>query len=181
MERLVTQIIEEIVATVPGVEQITSTSSEGNSRVRVSFVWGTQIDMAAIDVQSKLEHEIDELPEDVVRPQVRKFDIASFPVVILGVSSVLDPVELTELIENQIRYRFARIPGVAQVDIFGGFNREVRIELDPDRIRAVGLPLDRVLDAIRDANLDLPAGKVTGFGYIRSSLSRVRVSRGRRI
>ncbi len=165
MERLVTQIIEEIVATVPGVEQITSTSSEGNSRVRVSFVWGTQIDMAAIDVQSKLEHEIDELPEDVVRPQVRKFDIASFPVVILGVSSVLDPVELTELIENQIRYRFARIPGVAQVDVFGGFNREVRIELDPDRIKAVGLPLDRVLDAIRDANLDLPAGKIEQGRY----------------
>jgi HAE1 family hydrophobic/amphiphilic exporter-1 len=165
MERLVTQTLEEIVATVPGVEQITSTSSEGNSRVRVSFVWGTQIDMAAIDVQSKLEHEIDELPEDVVRPQIRKFDIASYPVVILGVSSGLDPVELTELIENQIRYRFARIPGVAQVDVFGGFNREVRIELDPDRIKAVGLPLDRVLDAIRDANLDLPAGKIEQGSY----------------
>ncbi|MEJ2168977.1 MAG: efflux RND transporter permease subunit, partial [Desulfobacterales bacterium] len=119
MERLVTQILEEVVATVPGVEQITSTSSEGNSRVRVSFVWGTQIDTAAIDLQSKIEDEINELPEDVVRPRIRKFDIASFPVVILGVSSGLDPVELTELIENQIRYRFARIPGVAQVDVFG--------------------------------------------------------------
>ncbi len=165
MERLVTQIIEEIVATVPGVEQITSTSSEGQSTVRVSFVWGTEIDTAAIDVQGKLEDEIDELPEDVVRPRIRKFDIASFPVVILGVSSNLDPVELTEIIENQIRYRFARIPGVAQVDVFGGFNREVRIELDPDRIKAVGLPLDGVLDAISDANLDLPAGKIEQGRY----------------
>jgi HAE1 family hydrophobic/amphiphilic exporter-1 len=165
MERLVTQIIEEIVATVPGVEEITSTSSEGQSTVRVSFVWGTEIDTAAIDVQGKLEDEINELPEDVVRPRIRKFDIASFPVVILGVSSSLDPVELTELIEVQIRYRFARIPGVAQVDVFGGFNREVRIELDPDRIKAVGLPLDRVLDAIGDANLDLPAGKIEQGRY----------------
>jgi len=74
-------------------------------------------------------------------------------------------VELTELIEVQIRYRFARIPGVAQVDVFGGFNREVRIELDPDRIKAVGLPLDRVLDAIGDANLDLPAGKIEQGRY----------------
>jgi HAE1 family hydrophobic/amphiphilic exporter-1 len=119
MERLVTQIIEEIVATVPGVEQIMSTSSEGNSSVRVSFVWGTQIDAAAIDVQGMLEDEINELPDDIVRPRVRKFDIASFPVVILGISSNLDPVELTELIEVQIRYRFARIPGVAQVDTWG--------------------------------------------------------------
>jgi len=165
MERLVTQILEEIVATVPGVEEITSSSSEGRSTVRVSFVWGTEIDTAAIDVQSKLEDEINELPDDIVRPRIRKFDIASYPVVILGVSSDLDPVELTELIEVQIRYRFARIPGVAQVDVFGGFNREVRIELDPDRIKAVGLPLDRVLEAIRDANLDLPAGKIEQGRY----------------
>jgi len=165
MERLVTQIIEEIVATVPGVEEITSSSSEGRSRVRVSFVWGTEIDTASIDVQGKLEDEINELPDDVVRPRVRKFDIASFPIVILGISSNLDPVELTELIEVQIRYRFARIPGVAQVDVWGGFNREVRIELDPDRITAAGLPLDRVLDAIRDANLDLPAGKIEQGRY----------------
>jgi len=165
MERLVTQIIEEIVATVPGVEEITSSSSEGRSSVRVSFVWGTEIDTAAIDVQGKLEDEINELPEDIVRPRIRKFDIASFPVVLLGISSNLDPVELTELIEVQIRYRFARIPGVAQVDVWGGFNREVRIELDPDRIKAVGLPLDRVLEAIRDANLDLPAGKIEQGRY----------------
>jgi HAE1 family hydrophobic/amphiphilic exporter-1 len=165
MERLVTQIIEEIVATVPGVEEITSSSSEGRSTVRVSFVWGTEIDTAAIDVQGKLEDEINELPDDIVRPRIRKFDIASFPVVLLGISSNLDPVELTELIEVQIRYRFARIPGVAQVDVWGGFNREVRIELDPDRIKAVGLPLDRVLEAIRDANLDLPAGKIEQGRY----------------
>jgi HAE1 family hydrophobic/amphiphilic exporter-1 len=165
MERLVTQIIEEIVATVPGVEEITSTSSEGRSTVRVSFVWGTEIDTAAIDVQGKLEDEINELPDDIVRPRIRKFDIASFPVVLLGVSSNLDPVELTELIEVQIRYRFARIPDVAQVDVWGGFNREVRIELDPDRIKAVGLPLDQVIEAIRDANLDLPAGKIEQGRY----------------
>jgi HAE1 family hydrophobic/amphiphilic exporter-1 len=165
MERLITQIIEEIVATVPGVEEISSTSSEGQSTVRVSFAWGTEIDTAAIDVQGKLEDEINELPDDIVRPRIRKFDIASFPIVILGVSSNLDPVELTELIEVQIRYRFARIAGVAQVDVFGGFNREVRIELDPDQIKAAGLPLDQVLEAIRDANLDLPAGKIEQGRY----------------
>ena len=165
MERLVTQIIEEIVATVPGVEEIMSTSSEGNSSVRVSFVWGTKIDAAAIDVQGMLEDEINELPEDIVRPRVRKFDIASFPVVILGISSNLDPVELTELIEVQIRYRFARIPGVAQVDVWGGFNREVRIELDPDRVKALGLSMDHVIAALKDANLDLPTGKIEQGQY----------------
>lgn len=165
MERLVTQIVEEIIATVPGVEDMTSQSSEGNSTVRVSFSWGTDIDTAALDVQAQLEDEINELPEDVVRPRVSKFDIASFPVVLLGISSSLDPVELTQLVEDQVRYRFGRLPGVAQVDLWGGFNREVRVELDPDRIKALGLPLDQMLQAIRNANLDLPAGKLEQGRY----------------
>ena len=160
VERLVTQIIEEVVATVPGVEEITSESSEGSSSVSVRFAWGTNLDAASIELSSRLEGELEELPEEVVRPQIRKFDIASFPVVILGISSKLDPVELTRLVEEQIRYRFARVPGVAQVDVWGGFTREVRIELDPDRINALGLPLDMVLHAVRDSNLDRPAGKL---------------------
>jgi HAE1 family hydrophobic/amphiphilic exporter-1 len=165
MEGLVTQIIEEIVATVPGVEELSSTSYEGNSSVKVSFSWGTSIDAVAVDVRATLEDEINELPDDVVGPRVSKFDVDTFPVVILGISSRLDPVELTRIVENQIRYRFARIAGVAQVDPWGGFNRELRVELDPAKINALGLSLDSVLDAIRDANLDRPAGKIQQGSY----------------
>lgn len=165
MERLVTQIVEEILATVPGVEEMTSSSSEGNSRIRVTFVWGTDIDVAATEVRARLEDELDELPEEVERLQIRKFDVNSFPVVLLGIASKLDPVELTTLIEDQVRYRFARLPGVAQVDMWGGYNREVRVELDPGRVRALGLPLNQVLQAIRDANLDLPAGEIEAGRY----------------
>ncbi|MEL6760709.1 MAG: efflux RND transporter permease subunit, partial [Myxococcota bacterium] len=128
MERTVTQIVEEIIATVPGVEEISSVSSESNSEIRVTFGWGTDIDTAALEVRSRLEDELDELPEDIVRPSIRTFDIASFPVVLLGISSRLDPVELTEIVENQLRYRFTRIPEVAQADLWGGFEREIRIE-----------------------------------------------------
>jgi HAE1 family hydrophobic/amphiphilic exporter-1 len=165
MERLVTQIVEEIVATVPGVEEMTSRSYEGNSSVRVSFGWGSQIDNVAVDVQATLTDEISELPDDVVGPRVNKFDVDSFPVVLLGISSPLDPVELTQLVEDQIRYRFARIPGVAQVDPWGGFTRQVRVELDPAKLNALGLPLNDMLDAIRNANLDLPAGKIERGRY----------------
>jgi len=165
MERMVTQIIEEIVATVPGVEEISSTSSTGRSDIRVRFAWGESIDNAALELRARLEDELNELPEDVERPWIRKFDLESFPVVILGIRSNLDPVELTELIDVQIRYRFARVPGVAQVDVWGGFNREVRVEIDPDRLKAMGLPLDQVLAAIEDANLDLPAGRIEQGQY----------------
>jgi len=165
MERLVTQIVEEIVATVPGVVEMTSQSYEGNSRVRVSFAWGTDIDAAAMDVQATLEDEISELPDDIVGPRISKFDVDTYPVVVLGISSGLDPVELTQLVEKQIRYRFARIPGVAQVDPWGGFTREVRVELDPAKLNALTIPLDDILTAIRDANLDLPAGKLEQGRY----------------
>jgi len=165
VEAQVTQIIEEIVATVPGVEEISSRSSEGSCRLRVRFAWGIDIDTAALEVQAKLEDEINELPEEVVRPWVGKFDIESFPVVILGISSTMDPVQMTELINNQIRYRFARIQGVAQVDLFGGFNREVRVELDRTRLEALGLPLNQILQAIRDANLDRPSGRIEEGRY----------------
>jgi HAE1 family hydrophobic/amphiphilic exporter-1 len=165
MERLITQIIEEIVATVPGVETMTSESYEGNSNVRVSFAWGTNIDTAALDLQATIENEINELPDDIVRPRIRKFDINSFPVVLLGISSKLDPVELTQLIEDQIRYRFARIPGVAQVDVWGGFNREIRIELNHEKVKALGFPMSEILQAIRDSNLDLPTGNIEQGRY----------------
>ncbi len=165
MERLVTQILEEILATVPGVEQMTSLSAEGTSTIRINFVWGTDIDVAAQDVQAKIEDEINELPENIVRPRVSKFDVASFPVVILGISSDLDPVEMTELIDDHVRYRFARVPGVAQADLWGGFSREVRVALNPDRLISLGLPLDQVVRAIEDANLDLPAGSLDEGRY----------------
>lgn len=165
VERLVTQVIEEMVATVPGVEEITSTSTEGGSNVRASFSWGTDVNTAAIDVQSYIEGGIGRLPLDAERPRVRKFDINAMPILLMGVSSNLDPIELTELVEDQVSYRFSRIPGVAQVDLWGGFDREIRVELDLDSIKALGIPLDRILQAIRDSNLDRPAGSIEEGRY----------------
>ncbi|MEX1363286.1 MAG: efflux RND transporter permease subunit [Nannocystaceae bacterium] len=158
IEQRVTAVIEEIVATVPGVERIESTSSEGNSRVKLTFGWGTAVDTAALDVRSTLEDEINELPDEIVRPRVSKFDVASFPVVILGVSSGLDPIELTTLVDEQVRYRLSQIPGVAQVDPWGEYEREIRVELDPQRVAALRIPLDGIVRSLQDANLDLPAG-----------------------
>ena len=165
MERLVTEPVEEIIATVPGVAEMTSVSSEGRSQVRVTFSWDTDIDVAALDLRSRLEDELNELPEEVERPQIRTFDIASFPVVILGVGSSLDPIELTDLLQQQVRYRFARIPGVAQVDMWGEYKREIHVGVRLDRVRALQLPLTDILRGLRDANVDLPAGDLRDGQY----------------
>lgn len=164
VERLITQFIEEIAASVTGVEEISSISSEGNSIVTVRFGWGVNVDSAAIDMQGAIENGLRRLPDDV-RPRTFKFDVNQFPVVILGIASTMDPVELTNLIEDDLRIRFSRVPGVAQVDVWGGFNREVRIELNAERIKALGLALDQVLNAVLNANIDLPAGRMEQGHY----------------
>ncbi len=160
IESSVTRIVEEILGTVPGIQEMNSTSSQNRSTVRLTFAWGTDVDLAATDVRARLEDELNELPNDVQRPEVRKFDPDSFPVVLLGIASDLDPVQLTNLVENTLRRRFSQLPGVAQVDVWGGYNREVRVALDADRLRALRLPLDDVLNALRNANVDLPAGQI---------------------
>ncbi len=159
VERLITQFIEEIASSVPGVEEITSVSSEGSSIVTVRFTWGTNVDSAAIDMQSAIENGLRRLPDDV-RPRIFKFDINQFPVVLLGVASDMDPVDLTSLIDDELRVRFSRVPGVAQVDIWGGFDREIRIELLPERIKALGISLNSIRQTLMNANIDLPAGRI---------------------
>jgi HAE1 family hydrophobic/amphiphilic exporter-1 len=165
MERLVTERIEATVSLVSGVEEISSESGEGVSNVTIRFVWGTDLDTAANDVRDRLDRVTDELPEDMPRPQLRKFDISASPIVLLGVSSALAPVEMTRLLEDQILYRFERLEGVAAVDLWGEFTREIRVELDLGKIKALNLALDEILDAIRAANVDLPAGTLERGRY----------------
>ena len=160
VERQVTQIVEEIVSTVPGVVEITSTSQQGESNVSVRFDWGSSIDIAVQDLRARMEDELNELPDDVERPTLRKFDINSFPVVLLGVSSPLDPIELNDLVENELRDRLARVPGVAQVDPWGGYAREIRVAVHRERLAAANIDLQEVVTALRNANLDLPAGRI---------------------
>jgi HAE1 family hydrophobic/amphiphilic exporter-1 len=160
IEELITRPIEEAMSAVPGVEEVTSTSAEGLSNVRVTFDWGTDLDAAANDIRDRLDRVIQRLPEDADRPTLRKFDLASFPVLILGVSSRLDPVQTRQFIENQVEYRLERVPGVAAVDIWGGLEREIHVSLDPAKINALAIPLDQIISQIRQGNVNIPAGVI---------------------
>ncbi|MBL26272.1 MAG: acriflavin resistance protein [Rhodospirillaceae bacterium] len=165
MEQLVTRLVEESVAAVPGVEEISSSSSEGSSSVRVSFAWGTDLDVATNDIRDRLERILDNLPEEAERPQIRKFDVNAFPILIIGVASQMDPIELRALVDDQMSYRLERIPGVAAVDIWGGMEREIHVDVYDQKIKALGLPLTQVRDAIRSANVTVPAGEIESGQY----------------
>ncbi|MBW2545608.1 MAG: efflux RND transporter permease subunit, partial [Deltaproteobacteria bacterium] len=113
IEELVTRPIEEAMSAVPGVESVYSTSSEGSSNVRVTFSWGTDLDTASNDIRDRLDRVIRRLPDDVERPILYKFDLANFPILIFGVSGKQNPLEMRRIIDDQVKYRIERIPGVA--------------------------------------------------------------------
>jgi HAE1 family hydrophobic/amphiphilic exporter-1 len=158
VEELITRPVEEAMSAVPGVEEVTSVSAEGRSSVRVTFTWGTDLDAAANDIRDRLDRVIPELPEDAERPVLRKFDLASFPILILGVSGDLDPIQVRRIIDHQVKNRIERIPGVASLDIRGGLDREIHVNLDAAKIKALGLPLDQLLERLEAENINLPAG-----------------------
>ena len=160
VEELISRLIEEAMSAVPGVEEVTSVSAEGRSNVRVTFAWGTNLDAAANDIRDRLDRIIPRLPEDAERPRLRKFDLASFPILILGAASNLDPIQMRDIIDNQVKYRIERIPGVASLDVHGGLNREIHVNLNAEKLKALGLPIDQVLNRIEEQNINLPAGSI---------------------
>ena len=160
VEELVTRPIEEAMSAVPGVEEVTTTSAEGISQTRVTFTWGTNLDAGVNDVRDRLDRVIPLLPEDAERPRLRKFDLASFPILILGAASRLDPIQMRRIIDDQIKYRIERLPGVAALDVHGGLDREITVNLFADRIKALGLPLEGILNRIKSENVNIPAGTI---------------------
>jgi HAE1 family hydrophobic/amphiphilic exporter-1 len=160
IEELITRPIEQAVSAVPGVEELTSVSVEGQGTVRVTFDWGTDLDAAANDIRDRLDRILDDLPEDSERPTLRKFDLASFPILILGASSNLDPVKTRRIIEDQVQYRLERVPGVAAVNVRGGLEREIHVALDPAKINALAIPLESIISRIREGNVNIPAGTI---------------------
>ena len=165
MEQMITRPIEEAMSAVPGVEEIFSSSSQGGSTVRIMFDWGTNLDEAANDVRERLDRVIGRLPEDVDRPTLRKFDPAQMPVLMLGALSELDPIQVRKIIDQQISYRIERVPGVASIDVWGGLEREIQVNLAPDKVKALGLPLDLIIAKIRQENIDVPAGTIEKGNY----------------
>jgi HAE1 family hydrophobic/amphiphilic exporter-1 len=158
MEELVTRPIEEALAAVQGVEEITSSSSEGRSMVRVAFTWGTDLDVAANDIRDRIDRVLGRLPEDMERPMIRKFDLSAFPILIMGISSNLNPLDLRMIVEDQVKYRIERVPGVAALDIRGGLNREIHVDLKSEKLKSLGLSPDAVIASMRNENLNIPAG-----------------------
>ncbi len=162
VERLVTQPIEESIATVKNVKDIKSISIEGFSIVMVEFEWGTNLDFVAEDIRNNIALIRDAyLPEDITTPTVQKFNMAQMPVIYYLFSSPkMNEIELRKLVEDVVKDRIERIDGVAAAMVMGGREREVQVRVDKDRINALGISLDQIVNMIRAENMNLPAGNL---------------------
>jgi HAE1 family hydrophobic/amphiphilic exporter-1 len=160
METEVTDRIEAAVNTVAGIDELRSTSSEGRSRVTISFDLSKNADIAAQEVRAKVDPVIRDLPETADPPVVQKQDPDSFPVIMFSVSAPMPVVELTTFLEQKVQKRLESVNGVGEVLLFGARRREIQIQIDPDRLNAYALSTGDIAAALRAQNLELPGGKL---------------------
>jgi HAE1 family hydrophobic/amphiphilic exporter-1 len=161
IEELIIRPLEQSLAAVPGLEQINATASEGNGNIRLNFAWGTDLNEAADEVRTRVDRVRGRLPEDADPPTIFKFDSNSQPIVGIGVEGDFDRVTLREMAEIDLVPRLERVEGVASVTVDGGLRRQIRIELSKEKITALDLPVDRIVQTIRTENQNVPLGEVT--------------------
>jgi HAE1 family hydrophobic/amphiphilic exporter-1 len=165
IETIISRPMERTLTSAPGVDRITSTSSEGSSSIRVMFTWGTNLDEAANEIRARIDRIRGTLPPEVEPPTLYKFDASQSPIMFLSLSGDMDPRTLRQFAEDEIQYRIERVPGVAAVDVRGGLKREIHVDLVLEKIRALDLSLAQVVSAIRAENMNLPVGPVNEGRY----------------
>jgi hydrophobic/amphiphilic exporter-1 (mainly G- bacteria), HAE1 family len=156
--------VEEVLATISGVEQINSNSGEDNSGVIVLFKQGNDIDLKAIEIKEKIESIRNQLPDDFEYYQIFKFQDGDAPTLLLRISSNRDLSNAYELLDRNLTQRIERIEGVGQVTLYGVEKKEIRVEVDPDRIAQYNIDLNRLAGTLREANFSISAGKITDSG-----------------
>ena len=162
-QEIETQIIQKIEGAVAGVgniHNINSLAIEGDANIFIQFQIGTPIDRAVTDVRDAVSKVRPELPEGILEPQVRRVDVDGGAIAYYAVSSPkMTEEELSWFVDNSVTKRLLAIAGVAQVSRGGGVNREIRVELDPARMQALGITAVEVNQQLRQLNLDSPGGR----------------------
>lgn len=160
VENTVTKELENAVSSMENVDKITSVSYEGLSVVTVQLFTQANVDLALQDAQRKVNAMLSTLPEDVKTPSLGKFSIDDMPIMRLGVTASMSGTELYDLVSQRVQPNLAKIPGVAQVSLIGGEEREIRINVNNDKLRAYNLSILQLQEMVRSSNLDFPTGKI---------------------
>lgn len=168
VENLVTKPVEEAVGTVKNVERIHSASREGISIVTVEFAWGTNMDVASLNLREKVDLAKAKLPRDAGEPRVEKFNPFALPVITLSLSGPLEDHELLILARRPVGELLEKARGVAAVTITGGREREIQVDVNQSALAARSLPIVEVAQSLSRSNITYPAGQVKDntFEYV---------------
>ncbi len=160
LETQVTKKVEDAIASLGNIDNISSTVNDGVSSTVVNFVLGTDSDRATNDVRNAISQIRQNLPADVNEPVVRRLEFAGGPIMTYAVvSGKLSVEDLSYLVDQNISRALLSVQGVAQVRRIGGVDREIRVDLDPSSLQALGITATQVNDQIRAFNINLPGGR----------------------
>lgn len=173
VETSVTRKIEDAVGSLENVKKVESSSYESLSVIMVQLNTGADVNYALNDAQRKVNAILADLPEDADPPSLQKFSLDDLPIMTLSISSdKLNNKELYDLLDKKIEPIFSRVNGVAQVDLVGGQEREIQVNLDEKKMQGYGIAIADVQQAILSSNLDFPTGALK----TRTSRSTIRLS-----
>ncbi len=160
IENTVTKKVEDALSSLEGIDKINSSSMEGASMVIVQLLNGVDVNKAQNDAQRKVNQSMSLMPQGIDDPIVNKFSSDDIPVLRLGVTAATDDKTLYDLIELQIKPQISNIPGVGQVNLIGGNERQLRVNVNKNKLESYGMSIAQVSAFITGASLSTPAGKV---------------------
>ncbi len=160
VERLLVQPLEDSLGTINGIDTLSASASADAARIRISFVDGTDMDLAAVEVRDRIDRVRHLLPDDLERVTIRRFQTSDIPIVRFDLSADWPEERLYDFTENVVLRRLERLEGVAQVSVGGLRTPELQVNLDPARLQAHGVDVRSLVRLLRASNLNLSAGDV---------------------
>ncbi|RJQ58137.1 MAG: efflux RND transporter permease subunit [Stygiobacter sp.] len=160
VETGVSKVIEDAVAGMDKVSEVRSSSLEGVSFVIIELLQSAKTDISLQDAQRKINEVVTKLPTGSKAPVVSKFALDEIPILRMGLSADMDTRELYQFVKDKIQPQLSRVPGVGQIVLIGGEQREIKVNLDLQKVKSFGLSIMQVTQAIKASNLDFPTGRV---------------------
>lgn len=160
IENTVTKKIEDGIASLENIKKIDSKSYESLSIVSITLTSNAKIDVSMNDAQRKINQLLSHLPDDAETPSLTKFSLSDLPIMTIGAKGKMDEAAFYDLIDKKIAPVLSRVEGVAQVDIIGGQEREIQVNLDANRMQGYNLSIPQVQQMILTSNLDFPTGNI---------------------
>lgn len=160
VESTITKKIEDAVASMEKIKKIISKSSESLSVITVELNNDANVDIALQDAQRKVNAILADLPGDAKPPSLNKFSLDDLPIMTLSATAKMDDKKFYDLVDKKLQPLLSRLPGVAQVSLIGGQEREIQVNVDPAKLQAYGMSIMQLRQLITNANLDFPTGKV---------------------